>query len=58
MEVVKAARGGVKLTVDTRVAQIGQVVSQVMARYSVLDMTVEDPPMEEVIAHIYGSRDD
>jgi hypothetical protein len=27
-----------------------------MAAYPVLDMTVEDPPMEEVIAHIYGSR--
>jgi ABC-2 type transport system ATP-binding protein len=41
--------------VDTTVAQIDQVVAQLMAQYPILDMTVEDPPMEKVIAHIYES---
>ena len=35
--------------------QIDEVVSRLVARYAVLDMTVEDPPMEQVIAHIYQS---
>jgi ABC-2 type transport system ATP-binding protein len=57
VEVLKAADTGVKLEVDTRAAQIDQVVAQLMARYAILDMTVEDPPMEQVIAHIYQSGD-
>jgi ABC-2 type transport system ATP-binding protein len=51
--VLKAAHTGVKLQVDTAVADIHQVVAQLMARHQVLDMTIEDPPMEEVIADIY-----
>ncbi len=57
VEVLKAADTGVKLEVDTRAVQIDQVVGQLMARYPILDMTVEDPPMEQVIAHIYQSGD-
>jgi ABC-2 type transport system ATP-binding protein len=55
--VLKAAGAGVKLEVDTTAAQIDEVVGQLMARYPILDMTVEDPPMEQVIAHIYQSGD-
>jgi len=51
--VLKAAHTGVKLQVDTTVADIHQVVARLMERYQVLDMTIEDPPMEEVIADIY-----
>jgi ABC-2 type transport system ATP-binding protein len=54
--VLKAARTGVKLEVDTTTAKVDQVVGQLMARYPILDMTVEDPPMERVIAHIYGRQ--
>ena len=53
--VLKEAGTGVKLEVDTTVAQIDQVVAQLMAQYPILDMTVEDPAMEKVIAHIYES---
>jgi ABC-2 type transport system ATP-binding protein len=51
--VLKAAGTGVKLQVDTVAANIEQVVAQLMARYPILDITIEDPPMEQVIAHIY-----
>ena len=54
--VLKAAQTGVKLEVDTNAAQIDRVIAQLMARYPILDMTVEDPPMERVIAHIYESE--
>jgi ABC-2 type transport system ATP-binding protein len=54
--VLKVVQTGVKLEVDTTTAKVDQVVGQLMARYPILDMTVEDPPMERVIAHIYGRR--
>jgi len=57
VQVLKVSGTGVKLRVDTTQAQIERVVAQVMTRYPVLDITVEDPPMEEVIAHIYRSGD-
>jgi ABC-2 type transport system ATP-binding protein len=53
VRVLKAAGTGVKLEVDTTQANIEQVVASLMGRYPILDMTVEDPPMEEVIAHMY-----
>jgi ABC-2 type transport system ATP-binding protein len=55
VDVVKASGPGVKLVVDTSAVQIDQVVAALMARYSITDLTVEDPPMEQVIAHIYQS---
>jgi ABC-2 type transport system ATP-binding protein len=54
---LKAAGTGVKLEVDTTAANIDQVVAKLMSRYPILDMTVEDPPMEQVIAHIYEQSD-
>ena len=56
--VIKAAHTGVRLEVDTATASIDQVIAQLMARYPILDMTVEDPPMEQVIAHIYRQQGD
>jgi ABC-2 type transport system ATP-binding protein len=53
IRILKSAGTGVKLEVDTSSVQIDEVVSRLVARYAVLDMTVEDPPMEQVIAHIY-----
>ncbi len=55
VQVLKVSGAGVKLEVDTSAAQIDQVVAGLIARYPILDMTVEDPPMEQVIAHIYQS---
>ena len=44
---------GVKLEVDTTVAPIEEVVGRLLARYSIVDITVDNPPMEEIIARIY-----
>jgi ABC-2 type transport system ATP-binding protein len=54
--ILKAAQTGVKLEVDTSAVSIDRVVSQLMARYPIVDLTVEDPPMENVIAHIYQEQ--
>lgn len=54
---VKAGKGyGVKLQVDLSQVAIDQVVAHLMRRYPVQDITIEDPPMEEIIAAIYRSQ--
>ena len=44
------------IEVDLRRTPIESVVAQVVGRYPVEDITVAEPPMEEVIAAIYRSR--
>ena len=41
--------------VDTRVLPVDQVVSQVLQQAKLRDLTVEDPPMEDIIQNIYSS---
>ncbi|HLW00525.1 MAG TPA: ATP-binding cassette domain-containing protein [Ktedonobacterales bacterium] len=56
VRVVKIKGHGVKLEVDTRQQPIEPVVSALMRRYRVLDLNIADPPMEEIIAAIYGTN--
>ncbi|HWQ11430.1 MAG TPA: ATP-binding cassette domain-containing protein [Roseiflexaceae bacterium] len=51
---LKATEYALKLEVDTRVAPIEQVMAAVLRAGAVADIAIEDPPLEEVIAHIYG----
>ncbi len=44
----------VKLRVDTRQTPIERVVAAMLDSGPVLDLSIENPPLEEVIAHIYG----
>jgi ABC-2 type transport system ATP-binding protein len=44
---------GVKLEVDTGVVPIEDVVAHLLAQYAIVDINVDNPPMEEVIARIY-----
>jgi hypothetical protein len=43
------------LDVDTRVARIEHVVAAALAQGGIEDITIEDPPMEEVIHEIYAA---
>jgi ABC-2 type transport system ATP-binding protein len=54
---LKATEYALKLQVDTRITAIEVVMNEVLRAGSVADISVEDPPLEEVIAHIY-QRDD
>ena len=38
--------------------QIPEVLAAMLARYSVEDVSVEDRPLEEVIAELFTTRDD
>jgi ABC-2 type transport system ATP-binding protein len=44
----------VRLEVDLRQTGIEQVLSEYIGRFGIEDLTVEDPPMEEIIKHIYS----
>lgn len=50
---LKSTPYALKLEVDTTLTPIEQVMSAVMAAGSVADISIEDPPLEEIIAHIY-----
>lgn len=56
VQVIKAKGYGVKLGVDTSKTPIDQVVAELLRRYHVQDITIANPPMEEIIAAIYRGR--
>jgi len=51
---LKSNEYALKLEIDTRVAPIERVMAEVLRAGPVADIAIEDPPLEEVIAHIYG----
>src|SRR5215211_8454979 len=51
---LKSNEYALKLEIDTRVTPIEQVMAEVLRAGPVADIAIEDPPLEEVIAHIYG----
>ncbi len=54
IQVLKAKGHGLKLAIDTSLAPLEPVIAAVMQHCHILDMTISDPPMEEIIATIYG----
>ena len=53
VEVVKSAANAAKLAVDTRSTNIGVIMQAVSAAGTIADITISDPPMEEIIAEIF-----
>ncbi|MDZ8025426.1 MAG: ATP-binding cassette domain-containing protein [Nostoc sp. DedQUE01] len=51
---LKAGEYSLKLEVNTRITPIETVMTQILQAGSVADIAIEDPPLEEVIAHIYA----
>jgi len=56
VRLLKHKEYGVKLEVDTSVAPIDRVMAQLLSRYSIVDVNVDNPPMESIIARIYGAE--
>jgi ABC-2 type transport system ATP-binding protein len=54
--VVKAQGLGAKLEIDTEVRPIAEVIARLVADLPIADITIEDPPMEEIIAAIYREK--
>lgn len=53
VEVLKIGRYGVKLRFNTRASAVDRVMAALSAHGQVVDITISDPPLEEVIAKIY-----
>ncbi len=55
VKTLKESGHAFKFEVDTLVVPIEKVMTEIMRIGSVVDITIEDPPLEEVIAHIYST---
>ncbi len=53
VRVLKQKGYGVKLEVDTKRVPIEEVIGQLLGQYAIVDINVDNPPMEEIIARIY-----
>jgi ABC-2 type transport system ATP-binding protein len=53
METLKVGRYGVKLAFDTHATPAGVILARLSAAGTLVDITISDPPLEEVIALIY-----
>jgi len=57
METLKVGRYGVKLTFDTRQTPADAVMARLSTAGVLVDITISDPPLEEVIARIYATAE-
>jgi len=55
-EIVKAKGYGLKLEIDTSRCPLEPIIAAIMQHCHIVDMTIADPPMEEIIAKIYGEK--
>jgi ABC-2 type transport system ATP-binding protein len=55
--VLKRGTWGVKIELDTHVRPVDDLVRALMGYAPVVDLTVEDPPMEDIIREIYQAQD-
>lgn len=57
VKVLERSGVNLSLSVDMRLTTIEAALSQIMAEHRIVDVTVEDPPMEEIITRMYGGFD-
>ena len=56
IQIMKARGHGLKLEIDTSRCPLEPIIAAVMQHCHILDMTIADPPMEKIIARIYGEQ--
>ena len=56
-EMIKVGQYGVKLRFDSHKTPVEKVLSHLTDAGSVVDITISDPPLEEVIAKIYQTKE-
>lgn len=56
VQILKAKGRGLKLEIDTSRCPLEPIIAAIMQRCHIIDMTIADPPMEEIIAAIYGEK--
>ncbi|MBL8079428.1 MAG: ATP-binding cassette domain-containing protein [Anaerolineales bacterium] len=53
VEILKVGHYGVKLKFDAAITSVDSVLAHISAAGDIVDITISDPPLEEVIAKIY-----
>lgn len=56
-ELLKVGTWGAKLRLDTTKRPVDDLISALIGYAPIVDLTIEDPPMEEVIREIYKAQD-
>ncbi len=56
IRVLKAQGHSLGLEIDTAHSPLEPIIAQLMQQSHILDMTITDPPMEEIIAAIYSTQ--
>jgi ABC-2 type transport system ATP-binding protein len=56
VQILKAKGHELQLEVDTAHSPLEPIIAAIMQRCHILDMTITDPPMEEIIAAIYSEQ--
>jgi ABC-2 type transport system ATP-binding protein len=56
IKILKASGRGLKLEIDTARSPLEPIIAAIMQRCHIIDMTISDPPMEEIIAAIYQKK--
>ncbi len=46
-----------QLSVDTAIITIEEVLAHIVSGCRIADVTIEDPPMEQIISHIYAAKE-
>ena len=54
--VVKLSGAGAKLEIDTEQAAVRDVLDYLLEHHHVIDISVTDPPLEDVVAHVYERK--
>ena len=53
LNIIKNSGNGIKVQVDTSKEDIESIITQLISKGKVEDITISEPPLEEVISHIY-----
>ncbi len=56
VRIIRVQGYGLKLEIDTSRHPLEPIIAAIMQRCHILDMTITDPPMEEIITAIYGEK--
>ncbi len=56
VRIIRVQGYGLKLEIDTSRNPLEPIIAAIMQRCHILDMTITDPPMEEIITAIYGEK--
>ena len=56
IQILKASGRSLKMEIDTALCPLEPIIAALMQHCHIIDMTVSDPPMEEIIAAIYREQ--